>query len=56
MQQCPEIWLRPFPRLLQCKSVKASLDISYDEEIQNYEDKPPRSRSGKRLMAKARSV
>ena len=46
------------------KSVKADLEISYmyDEEIQE-EDiliimraSPPRSRSGKRLMAKARSV
>ena len=38
------------------KSVKADLEISYDEENPNVRASPPRSRSGKRLMAKARSV
>ena len=32
LQQCLEIWRRPFPRFL--KSVKADLEISYYEEIQ----------------------
>ena len=32
LQQCLEIWRRPFPRFF--KSVKADLEISYDEEIQ----------------------
>ena len=44
-----------------CKSVKADLEISYDEEIQeedilNTRGIPPRGRSGKKLMAKPRSV
>ena len=55
--------------ILSCRSrsvrkygqVKADLEISYDEEIQeeyilSTMASPPRSRSGKRLMAKARSV
>ena len=32
LQQCLEIWRRPFRGFL--KSVKADLEISYDEEIQ----------------------